>query len=107
MAQSQNTGEYWAQKAYETSDNKGKELRRNGFARAEERYGKVTSQIRMESSQWRSLILLAEYKPILGEVEKILAEAGLDEDEMRRGAALGGGPAGSGQSRNRRWCVGT
>lgn len=46
--------------------------------------------------------LLAEYKPILEEVEKILAEAGLDEEEMRRGAALGGGPAASGQSRNRR-----
>ncbi|EKM75215.1 hypothetical protein AGABI1DRAFT_123321 [Agaricus bisporus var. burnettii JB137-S8] len=74
--------EYWAQKAYGTSDNRGKELRRDGFARAEERY--------------------AEYKPILEEVEKILAEAGLDEEEMRRGAALGGGPAASGQSRNRR-----
>lgn len=47
-------------------------------------------------------MLLAEYKPILEEVEKILAEAGLDEEEMRRGAALGGGPAASGQSRNRR-----
>ncbi|KAF9449625.1 galactose oxidase [Macrolepiota fuliginosa MF-IS2] len=74
--------EYWAQKAHNTSDNRGKQLRRDGFALAEERY--------------------AEYKPILEEVEKILAEAGLDEEEMRRGAALGGGPAASGQSRNRR-----
>jgi hypothetical protein len=35
MAQFENTGEYWAQKAYGTSDNRGKELRRDGFARAE------------------------------------------------------------------------
>jgi len=41
------------------------------------------------------------YKPILDEVEKILAEAGLDEEEMRRGAA-GGSAGGTGQSRNRR-----
>jgi len=31
--------EYWAQKAHETSDNRGKLLRRDGFAIAEERYG--------------------------------------------------------------------
>ena len=42
-----------------------------------------------------------EYKPILEEVEKILAEAGLDEEEMKRGAAAGPRAAG-GQSRNRR-----
>lgn len=42
MAHFKNTGEYWAQKAYGTSDNRGKELRRDGFARAEERYGKIT-----------------------------------------------------------------
>ena len=41
-----------------------------------------------------------DYKPILEEVEKILAEAGLDEDEIRKGASAGGGP--STQSRNRR-----
>ncbi|KAI0754124.1 hypothetical protein C8Q80DRAFT_1350004 [Daedaleopsis nitida] len=73
--------EYWAQKAYGKSDNRGKMLRRDGFTLAEERY--------------------AEYKPILEEVERILAEAGLDEEEMRKGAAAG--PHGtSGQSRNRR-----
>ncbi|KAJ8486932.1 hypothetical protein ONZ51_g4512 [Trametes cubensis] len=73
--------EYWAQKAYGTSDSRGKQLRRDGFTLAEERY--------------------AEYKPILEEVERILAEAGLDEEEMRKGAAAG--PQGaSGQSRNRR-----
>ncbi|OBZ65623.1 Kelch repeat-containing protein 3 [Grifola frondosa] len=48
--------EYWAQKAHGTSDNRGKMLRRDGFTMAEERY--------------------AAYKPILEEVERILAEAG-------------------------------
>ena len=74
------TGQYWAQKARESSDNRGKLLRRDGFSLAEEHYG--------------------TYKPILEEVEKILAEAGLDEDEMKRASATG--PAGTGQSRNRR-----
>ncbi|KAH9914485.1 galactose oxidase [Amylocystis lapponica] len=73
--------EYWTQKAHGSSGNRGKQLRRDGFALAEERYG--------------------VYKPILEEVENILAEAGLDEEDMRKGAAAG--PAGqSGQSRNRR-----
>ncbi|PPQ95943.1 hypothetical protein CVT26_016109 [Gymnopilus dilepis] len=74
--------EYWAQKALENSENKGKQLRRDGFGLAEERY--------------------AFYKPVLEEVEKILAEAGLNEEEMRRGAAGGPNPAGPGASRNRR-----
>lgn len=73
--------EYWAQKARESSDNRGKLLRRDGFSHAEERYG--------------------TYKPILEEVEKILAEAGLDEEEMKRASATGQG-GGVGQSRNRR-----
>jgi hypothetical protein len=43
----------------------------------------------------------AEYKPILEEVEKILGEAGLDEDDIKNGVAAGGvGQAG--QNRNRR-----
>ncbi|KAI9431730.1 galactose oxidase [Lactarius indigo] len=73
--------EYWAQKARESSDNRGKLLRRDGFSLAEERYG--------------------TYKPILEEVEKILAEAGLDEEEMKRASATGQA-GGVGQSRNRR-----
>ncbi|OAX34254.1 galactose oxidase [Rhizopogon vinicolor AM-OR11-026] len=74
--------EYWTQKAHTVSENRGKQLRRDGFSFAEERY--------------------AEYKPILEEVEKILAEAGLDEDEMRAGAAHAGGGGGVGTNRNRR-----
>ncbi|KZT01046.1 galactose oxidase [Laetiporus sulphureus 93-53] len=73
--------EYWKGKAHGTSKNRGKQLRRDGFAMAQERY--------------------ASYEPILREVEKILAEAGLDEEEMRKGAAAGPGEQ-SGQSRNRR-----
>ncbi|KAI6100109.1 galactose oxidase, partial [Pisolithus thermaeus] len=76
--------EYWAQKAQSRGamDSRGKQLRRDGFGLAEEHY--------------------AEYKPVLEEVEKILAEAGLDEKEMREvGRDAGAGPS-DGQSRNRR-----
>ncbi|TFK70660.1 hypothetical protein BDN72DRAFT_525010 [Pluteus cervinus] len=62
--------EYWAQKALGSSENRGKMLRRDGFALADERY-----------------------------VEKILAEAGLDEEEMKRSAAAGP-QSNTGQSRN-------
>ena len=44
---------------------------------------------------------VAEYKPILEEVERILMEAGLDEEEMKKSAAAGG-KSNVGQSRNRR-----
>jgi len=72
--------EYWAHQAHITSDNRGKELRRDGFALAQERYD--------------------EYRPLLQEVEKILSEAGLDAEEMKRASE---GTAGvSGPSRNRR-----
>ncbi|KAK7443216.1 Kelch repeat-containing protein 3 [Stygiomarasmius scandens] len=73
--------EYWSQQARTISDKKGKQLKREGFRLAEERY--------------------ASYKPVLEEVEKILAEAGLDEEEMKKGA-VAAGPGGAGQSRNRR-----
>jgi hypothetical protein len=37
-------GEYWTQKAHGTgSDNRGKQLRRDGFTLAEERYGEQNS----------------------------------------------------------------
>jgi hypothetical protein len=41
------------------------------------------------------------YKPVLEEVERILAEAGLDEEEMKRASATGQAGA-AGQNRNRR-----
>lgn len=95
-------GEYWAQKAYGTtsSDSRGKQLRRDGFSLAEERYGLCPSS-KLSHCKFSCVFSVAEYKPVLEEVERILAEAGLDEEEMRKGAAAG--PQGaSGQSRNRR-----
>ncbi|KAJ3974343.1 galactose oxidase [Lentinula raphanica] len=76
--------EYWSQKAfnsgYGANEARGKHLRTVGFNLAEERY--------------------KEYKPILEEVEKRLAEAGLDEEEIRKSAA--GGGVHTDKSRNRR-----
>ena len=77
------TKHYWAALAYEQSEgvSRGKQLRRDGFDLAEKRY--------------------LEYKPMLEEIERIRAEAGLDADEasatqMRR-------PTGPGaESRHRR-----
>ncbi|KAF8528710.1 hypothetical protein JB92DRAFT_2696907 [Gautieria morchelliformis] len=75
--------EYWAQKALERSDNRGKMLRRDGFSLAEGRY--------------------ASYKPILEEVQRILAEAGLDEEEMKQaGMATSGKGSSDLVNRNRR-----
>jgi hypothetical protein len=51
---------------------------------------------------FRSRLVPVQYKPILREVEKILAEAGLDEEDIKRGAAAGPGSGDTGQSRNRR-----
>ena len=66
------------------SDNRGKALRRDGFALAEERWD--------------------DYKPILEEVERLRKEAGVDEESSRAGAAStkGGGIGDVGESRNRR-----
>ncbi|KAJ3979502.1 galactose oxidase [Lentinula detonsa] len=77
--------DYWSQKALLSigsglSDVRGKQLRTVGFNLAEERY--------------------QEYKPILNEVERMLAEAGLDDEEIRRSAA--GGGVDKGKNRNRR-----
>ena len=44
---------------------------------------------------------LEVYKPVLKEVEKILEEAGLDVEEMKK-VAGGTGSAAAGASRNRR-----
>jgi hypothetical protein len=46
------------------------------------------------------------YKPVLDEIERIAAAAGLEEEDMRKSAAAGTGPGGMGGvgegSRNRR-----
>ena len=95
-------GEYWSQKAHVVGgDNRGKQLRRDGFQFAQERYGGYN--LKSFPRQCSKRCPLAAYKPILREVEKILQEAGLDEEEMRRGAAGGPVSAGAaGTSRNRR-----
>ncbi|EFP91432.2 uncharacterized protein PGTG_17388 [Puccinia graminis f. sp. tritici CRL 75-36-700-3] len=71
------TREYWTQKAHETSQHRGKELRRDGFSHAEERY--------------------SEYKPLLDEIERIQAEAGIEASDVQRrtgpSGVGGGGPA--------------
>ena len=78
---------------------------RDGFALAEERYGALfcccLAMHGVHVVLMRRDGRIAEYKPILEEVERILAEAGLDEEEMRKGAAAGPHNP-SGQSRNRR-----
>lgn len=91
-------GEHWAGKAHESSDNRGKLLRRDGFTLAQERYGR---RIFASHRPVRAHVVTDAYKPILEEVEKILAEAGLDEEEIKRGAVIGQQGA-TGQSRNRR-----
>ncbi|KAH9483277.1 Kelch repeat-containing protein 3 [Psilocybe cubensis] len=73
--------DYWTQEAMGSDDLDRKQLRRVAFSLAKERYD--------------------EYKPMQKEIEKILEEAGLDEEEMRRGAAAGPTNT-SGTSRNRR-----
>jgi hypothetical protein len=93
-------GEYWTGKAINSSDNRGKQLRRDGFMLAEEKYSAcffvLAYYLRAHG------LFLEEYKPVLEEVERILAEAGLDEDEMRRSAAAGPASAAQSGSRNRR-----
>jgi hypothetical protein len=91
------SGEYWLQKVFSLSksmDSRGKELRTEGFRLAQERYGQCspTSPAFLLHSTERNSYMCskAEYKPILKEVEKILSEAELDEDEMKRAAAAGG-----------------
>ncbi|OAV87349.1 hypothetical protein PTTG_00591 [Puccinia triticina 1-1 BBBD Race 1] len=76
------TREYWTQKAHETSQHRGKELRRDGFSHAEDRY--------------------SEYKPLLDEIERIQAEAGIEASDVQRrtGPSAAGGP--TQDSRHRR-----
>jgi hypothetical protein len=71
---------------------------------AEERYGALTVRFTSAASANSPATTLAQYKPVLEEVERILAEAGLDEEEIRRGAQAGpvAGKQGLGESRHRR-----
>ena len=77
--------QHWASRALIESDGKlrGKEMRKRGFALADQQY--------------------QEYKPILEEIERIRAEAGLDEKEaaVNKVGGIGAGSTGV-DSRNRR-----
>lgn len=92
-------GQYWAQKALDagSTEARGKQLRRDAFSLAQERYSKRLILFFPCKSSHRMICIVA-YKPILRELEKNLAEAGLNEEEMRRSAA---GPD-VGGNRNRR-----
>ena len=63
-------------------------LRKDGFGLAQQRYGAFESVSKAECFVCSIEFCTEEYKPILQEVEKILAEAGLDEEEMRKSAEL-------------------
>ncbi|PLW11893.1 hypothetical protein PCASD_22282 [Puccinia coronata f. sp. avenae] len=78
------TREYWTQKAHSTSQHRGKELRRDGFSHAEERY--------------------SEYKPLLEEIERIQAAAGIEASDVQRrtGPGAGGGGGGGGPAQDSR-----
>ncbi|PWN29645.1 hypothetical protein BDZ90DRAFT_225927 [Jaminaea rosea] len=76
------TRDFWSSRAFEVTrgEARGKEMRTKGFELAEARY--------------------EEYKPVLREVEKIQAEAGLDEADMRAAAQRAAhGPLGGGSQR--------
>lgn len=73
--------DYWSQKASAGGDSRGKQAKRDGFQKAKER--------------WQ------DYLPVLREVERVMAEAGLDKDEMRQ-AAKSAGQEPQVQSRHRR-----
>ncbi|GAA5942493.1 hypothetical protein JCM10213_004792 [Rhodosporidiobolus nylandii] len=71
--------EYWTGKAHELgAADRGKDLRRSGFDLASQRY--------------------EEYEPVLKEIERLQAAAGLEASEMRQAARAGLGS----ESRNRR-----
>ncbi|PWN47512.1 galactose oxidase [Violaceomyces palustris] len=81
------TKQHWASQVLQNSPQlRGKEVRKLGFEMAEKRF--------------------SEYKPILEEIERIQAEAGLDEEELRNSSKASSGGALSGgvgvDSRNRR-----
>ena len=81
------------------NDAQRKELRRDGFTLAEERYSQ--SDHSFAYLQNYSLYAgLVEYKPTQLEVEQILLDAGLDQEDIKRGATTPSANATS--SRNRR-----
>jgi hypothetical protein len=76
-------------------------LRRDGFALAEERYGNANVRCFLSPYVLTAISGTESYKPTLLEVERILAESGLDRDEMARAGGTSGGQ-GHVTGRNRR-----
>ena len=91
-------GEYWAGKAHESSTNRGKQLRKDGFALAQEKYRKLHLIALEQVKIYKNIA--EDYKPILEEVEKILRESGLDDEDIKKGVTSN--PGGVVQNRNRR-----
>lgn len=63
-------------------DSRGKELRKVGFALAQEPYGECSSSLIFKSLPHKKradAMSIDAYKPLLAELEKVLAEAGLNE----------------------------
>lgn len=93
-------GDHWTKRALDSvaGADRGKELRRGGFALAEERYSMWRQQFLRFSF---SLMFAVEYKPTLVEIERLLEEAGLDPEDIKKGGA-GRGTNLPNMSRNRR-----
>ena len=94
--------DYWTNKAFETigANNRGKELRRDGFSLAEEAFRAFSSNcsgLRRRANV--VLVYTEQYQPLLEEIMRIQAQAGLDADELSKGGRAGGLGA---ESRNRR-----
>ena len=95
--------EFWTQKAHaNATGNRGKELRRDGFTLAEDAYSKYNPSLPDCSAiiSYADILsrLAEEYQPLLEEIARIQAAAGLEADELARGARAGLGT----DSRNRR-----
>ncbi len=95
--------EFWTQKAHaNATGNRGKELRRDGFTLAEEAFSKPLFSpkyaFRARTDCNSRTPLAEEYQPLLEEIARIQAAAGLEAEELARGARAGLGT----DSRNRR-----
>lgn len=91
----------WTARAHESSTGaRGKELRRDGFALAEQRYGAFLSLLSLscELTQEARVPLAEEYKPILEEITRLQEAAGAEAVAARASARAGLGA----DSRNRR-----
>lgn len=99
----QRSKSYWSGKAYESTNNRGKTLRRDGCV-----FLLCIPRARMDAElRWGLRFQLAEeryetYKPVLAELERIQESAGIDAEEATSmGASTAAGATGV-DSRHRR-----